>query len=124
MAGPDLSKLLAPFARIRMGAGVIGKTSYVVLAATLICGVAIWQLSGFMWAILGVVAAMILFVGCFLFAAFKYAYKHPEHAVLEGADLVNYRRIEMKAKGMIDITPSANTSPPTTITLRSGEDGK
>lgn len=103
------------FHAIRMGPGVVGRTSTVALAMILVSGVAIWALKGSVVAVLAVIGIILLFAIGFIATAFWYANKHPHFATLEGAELVRYKEIELAASSpeIIDISanPSANAAP-------------
>jgi len=91
--------------RIRMGRGVVGKISYVTAIALPVLGAVAYIISksnpvmSFYIAIMIVAITLIYIVGVLLFS-----HKHPSTALLEGADLILWRQIDLAAKGI--------TSPP------------
>jgi hypothetical protein len=95
---------------VRLGRGVVSKTSYV--AAGLL---AVWVLVLWKWSDSAVMDVGLLFVGClatafcvwFIRSTRAYAEKNPGLALLEGAELVEWRRMDVAAKGML---PSAGQS--------------
>jgi len=117
---------LGAFHAIRMGPGVVGRTSTVVLAMILVGGVAIWALKGSAAAVLAIVGATLLLAIGYVATAFWYANKHPQFATLEGAELVRYKEVELAASSpeIIDLSanPSANAAPPLALTSRGGND--
>jgi hypothetical protein len=100
--------------KIKLGSGVVGKLAatqmglYVVCFAALVAG-AVMQNPIMVFSSLGVAACGYVFgsLSSMIFAA-----RHPDLALLEGAELVSFRQIEMAAKS-IPIPPSQpNTAPP------------
>jgi hypothetical protein len=96
--------------RIRLTRGVVGKTSYVAGAALLVLLVAATRASE--KTLLAVLIATILvflayFIGILLFAA-----KNPGVALLEGAELIRWRQMEMGVKGTGTLPETENTEPP------------
>jgi hypothetical protein len=84
--------------RVRLSQGVVGKSSYVAGIALLALLVVAYSLKD---------SGYLLAVGCLIFSLFAayfggviwFAHKHPDMALLEGAELVQWRQIEMAAKG-------------------------
>jgi hypothetical protein len=91
---------LTDFGKIRLGKGVVGKTSRIVAFATIgmifICLAFIWV--GIPWLAAACVLLMLGMVGAFCYKAFDYAEKHPGPALLEGADLITFSAMQMGAK--------------------------
>ena len=85
--------------RVRLAQGVVGKSSYVAFAALIGLAVVAYSLKdpGYLLAIGLVIAATFLI---FLFSVLWFAHKHPDTALLEGAELVRWRQIDMAAKGL------------------------
>lgn len=96
--------------RVRLAQGVVGKSSYVAGTALLALLVVAYSLkdSGYLFAVACFV--LILFFGYFG-GVLWFANKHPDMALLEGAELVKWRQIEMAAKETAaipqDTTPKA-----------------
>jgi hypothetical protein len=85
--------------RIRLARGVVGKTSYVAGAAILALaaiGVVLREPT-FLLAIGGIIAAVfvVYFAGVIWFA-----HHHPGESLLEGAELIQWRQMEMAAKDL------------------------
>lgn len=91
---------------IRLARGVVGKTSIVAGIVFLVLGSIAWRISADLLFAFG---GMVL-IGFFMYlvAMLWFAHTHPEQALLEGAEIIQYRRQEMAAKGI----PEAPASPP------------
>ena len=66
-------------------------------------------------------ALMLLVFGGYLFCLMRYAERFPYQAMLEGADLVQLRQIEMADKGHTPEIPTANVAPPIVIESKGGD---
>jgi hypothetical protein len=91
-----LSRMQA-LGRIRLARGVVGK-------ARVVAGIALLALSAISWRIearflLWVVGAVLLLFFAYLAAVLWFAHRHPEQALLEGAEIIQCRQQEM-AKGL------------------------
>src|SRR5688572_8324971 len=85
------------FAKIRLGPGVVGRTSHVTVVFLIAISLAIWSVDS-AWLKVAFISIGALVTAGFLAAAYAFAFKHPSHATLDGADLVRYREIEASAK--------------------------
>jgi len=85
--------------RIRLAKGVVGKASYV--AASAVAGLALlaWLLHDPRFVLVDAVLIFILFVS-YLIGVLWFSNRHPGLALLEGADLIQWRQLEMAAKGL------------------------
>lgn len=96
--------------RVRLGRGVIGKASYVA-------GVAILGLGGIAFALRDTTYLLIdAFLICFVFASYFagslwFANRHPGVALLEGAELIQWKQLEAGARDESAITDRKSTSP-------------
>jgi hypothetical protein len=102
-----LSRMQA-LGHIRLARGVVGK-------ASVVAGIALLALSAISWRIearflLWVVGAVLLLFFAYLAAVLWFAHRHPEQALLEGAEIIQYRQQEM-AKGVLDLPRSPPTTP-------------
>ncbi len=99
-------------AKVRLPGGIFGKTCYVLIA---VCG----AFATIAWAArsptvayvaLGLLSIIILFG---LWRMFDFAHSHPEVAVLEGAELLHLREIQLaqKGRGEIPVTTSEASDP-------------
>jgi hypothetical protein len=95
---------------IRLAHGVVGKTSVVTgLALLVLAGIA-WRVSTDLLLVMGGMVLLIFFV--YLAAVLWFAHRHPEQALLEGAEIIQYREQEMAAKGVPELPRVAPTTPP------------
>ena len=83
--------------RIRLARGVVGKTSYVAGAAILALAAVAWGLRDPNYLIADAVLVVVLFVVYFI-GALWFANRHPGVALLEGAELIQWRQMEMADK--------------------------
>jgi hypothetical protein len=93
--------------RIKLAPGVVGKTSQVLLGLLAIWAVILWRLSpGEPW-----FSGALLLVGAVLTGLFyvwsgqmqTFAKENPALALMEGADITEYKRFEAQAKGNVAI---------------------
>ena len=89
--------------RVRLSHGVVGKSSYVAGVALLALLMVAYSLkdSSYLFAVACFI--LVLFFGYFG-GVLWFANRHPDMALLEGAELVKWRQIEMAAKEMPSIT--------------------
>ena len=106
--GPDLLKALG-FAeesvqRVRLGRGVVGRTTYAVVVALGVLGVVASRVDpeALLWVAGLVVGLFILYFAGVLF----FAQRNPGTALLEGAELLRWRQSELAAKGLGRIAPA------------------
>jgi hypothetical protein len=94
--------------RIRLARGVVGKASYVAGATIFALGVVAFTLRDpaylFYVAALAVSVFVIYFVGILWFA-----HKHPGLSLLEGAELIQWRQMEMTANNVPEATRIAGS---------------
>src|SRR5947209_6692982 len=103
MSSPDLQDTLksaginaSAFDRIRLARGVVGKASYVATAAVIGLAVVAYGLKEPTLLIIDAILIAVLFVTYFA-GVLWFAHKHPGAALLEGAELVQWRQLEMTA---------------------------
>ena len=97
--------------RIRLGRGVIGKATYIAGAAVL--GLAAIALA-LRDPTIGLIIAFLLvivFAGYFV-GSLWFAHKHPGVALLEGAELIQWKQLDAAASDPAAVTDRAPTSPP------------
>jgi len=93
---------------------VVGKTAYLAAAAILALGAIGWAIRDSYLAF--VIACFILVLaGGALWRIFKYAEEHPESSLLEGAELIQWKQLEMAAKGLLHPPIGENIEPPKVI---------
>jgi len=85
--------------RIRLGRGVVGKTTWAVGITLIVLGVVAARL-GNQWLLIAVAGiAAVVFIVYFV-GAIRFADKHPAEALLEGAELLRWKQYEVAAKGL------------------------
>lgn len=97
----QLNRLIASSRNVRLGKGVIGKTAQVATAAILVWGVIAWRWSENLIADAGLFAVgvvMTIFANWFIRASQSFAKQNPAQAILEGADFLEYKRLEVQQK--------------------------
>ena len=114
---PDIRKILEgsglkveQLDRIKLGRGVVGKSSYVAAAAFLVLAVAAVRITGSTLFAILIVAAVLLFLIYFI-GTLWFAAKNPGLALLEGAELIQWRQMDMGAKGVTSLPTGPNTEP-------------
>jgi hypothetical protein len=85
--------------RVRLAQGVVGKASYVAGTALLALMAVAISLREPVYLLAVAILVVILFLG-YLLGSLWFSHKHPDMALLEGAELVKWRQIEMAAKGL------------------------
>ncbi len=125
MAKPDISGALEKLGlktegmdRIRLGRGVVGKTGYVAWAAMAVLGIVAYKLSGTvpLLALAGI--AFLVFVS-FLVGSYIFASKNPSLALMEGMEIIAYKKYEAAIKGVSDLGPSILIDDPLNPPIRS-----
>lgn len=104
----SLKKVLESARNVRLGRGVVAKTGHVALA-----NIVVWVFVVFRWSDNLIMDAGLMLCGlvatCFSAwwtkAAQAFAERNPAQAMLEGAEFLEYRKLEVQAKGM----PPVNT---------------
>lgn len=87
--------------RIRLARGVVGKASYVAAAALVGLGVVAWGLRDTDLLIKAGMLIVALFAVYFV-GVLWFAHKHPGLSLLEGAELIQWRQLEIAAS---DVPP-------------------
>lgn len=104
-------------AQIRFSRGVVGKMSYV--AASFVIGTAVvaYSCTEAQYKFYIVLTGASMFFA-YMLAVLFFSYLNPTAALLEGADYVDMKRIELQvaAKDQQPVLPSANVAPPIAIT--------
>jgi len=88
--------------RIRLARGVVGKASYVAVAAILALAGVAWALRDPNYLLADAVLVVILFVVYFA-GVLWFANRHPGVALLEGAELIQWRQMDIAAKTIASI---------------------
>jgi hypothetical protein len=103
--------------RIRLARGVVGKASYVAVAAVLALGGIAWGLRDPIYLL--VVAVLIVLVFAIYFSGtLWFANRHPGVALLEGAELIQWRQMDIAAKTISSIENKPVSEPDTPVSER------
>jgi hypothetical protein len=95
---------------IRLARGVVGKTSIVAGIVFLVLSGVAWRMPTDVLFTFGVILLLGFFA--YIAAMLWFAHRHPEQALLEGAEIIQYRQQEMAAKGVTELPRSPSTVPP------------
>lgn len=107
-----VQRILDSGRRVRFGRGVVSKTAYVAFGVVTVWAIVVWRLSD------DPLTNAFLFAAAVLATAFgiwfvrgtqNYAEKNPAQAMLEGAELLQWQKMGLKAKGSRAIQPSTLT---------------
>lgn len=87
-------------ARIRLGRGVVGNTTYawIILCPTVV-GL-VWALNATPWFAVGLVGAILLVFLIFLLGTYMFANKHPALAALGDTEYLQLQEAQMAAKNL------------------------
>jgi hypothetical protein len=100
--------------RIRLARGVVGKASYVAGAAIIGLAAVAWGLRDPVYLIVDACLILCLFVAYFV-GVLWFANKHPGVALLEGAELIQWRQLEIAASDMPAQINNKPSEPPPII---------
>jgi hypothetical protein len=102
----------------RLGSGVLGKSAIAIGILMLVGGIAVYRLHSDL-AILGALAMIAAVFFLWFFPVLRFVEKHPDAALLDGAEWTGYQRDQVAAKGYTpdpnDLTPkqvAPGTNPP------------
>jgi hypothetical protein len=116
---PDIRETLenvgiraSAFQSIRLPRGLVGKASYVAALALIGLAIIAWGLKD---------PALLIAIGCLIVLLFAlyfagvlwFANKHPGVALLEGAELIQWRQLEIAASDVPTIRDASPKEPPT-----------
>lgn len=96
--------------RIRLSRGFIGKSAYVTGAAVLALAVIAWRLKDPFYLAMVAVAVVVIFLVFFL-GGLWFADRNPGVALLEGAELLQWRQLEVTAKSVSPAQIEAGSDP-------------
>jgi hypothetical protein len=114
-----LKGLSENYRSIRLKRGVVGKTGQGMLVLLAIWGVIVWQLSDDPLRDKALFIAGLISTGVFWWwvkSTQEFAEKNPAHALLEGAELSEYKRFETQFKGITSVYDAIYISDPSTPT--------
>lgn len=91
--------------RVKLPGGIVGKTCYVLMAVAGSLGAMVVAIRS---EIIGYVAigALTLIVLPTLRRLFQFAERHPQVAILEGSEYIEYEQIQLAQKGVGTLPPS------------------
>jgi hypothetical protein len=86
--------------RVRLGRGVVGKVTNAFIAVAVVVAAAILSLSGQPWLIFAL--ALLFALGFFVYqrSILNFARRNPHLALMDGAEVTDYKRLELAAKGI------------------------
>jgi hypothetical protein len=96
--------------RIRLAQGFVGKSSYVAVSAILMLGALAFALREPSYLLVVACFILVTFL-VFFFGALWFAYSRPGEALLEGAELIKWRQLEMKASDVTDLQITQQKNP-------------
>ena len=97
-------KLSESFREVKFGQGIVGKTSYSLLAVIGLWAIVLVRLSENWWLNLALFGAAVLATILYwrwLVSTQQFAKENPSLALLEGAQLLEYKKFEAEAKGYL-----------------------
>jgi hypothetical protein len=111
--GDDLTRTLLAriqaLGHIRLAQGVVGKASVVAGIVLLTLGAIAMRVDSDLLLVIAGIVVLVFFV--YLAAVLWFAHRHPEQALLEGAEIIQYRRLELAAREVPDAPPLTPTTP-------------
>jgi hypothetical protein len=111
---PDLEEQLKNLSKVKLPGGIVGKTTLLLICGILIVG-PLAAYTGNPWIIGGTIAGILLLLIIVPQRLITLAEKFPQAALLEGAELLFYKQLEMasKDKPAIDVTSETIPEVPT-----------
>jgi hypothetical protein len=103
--------------RIRLARGVVGKASYVAVAAVLALGGIAWRLRDPIYLLVAAVLIVLVFA-IYFSGTLWFANRHPGVALLEGAELIQWRQMDIAAKTISSIENKPISEPNTPVSER------
>lgn len=98
-----IGKALESARNVRLGRGVVSKTSYIAAVPLIVWAFVVWRWSesvlmdgGLL--VIGLIATV--FSAWFIRSTRSFAERNPALALLEGAELIEWRKMEVAAQGM------------------------
>ena len=91
-----LERAQAQLERVKLGRGVVGKLTNIGLAFFGIIAIVVAR-SDNPWIMGGAIVSAVAAFGFFVYRVTEFADKHPEAALLEGAEFVAYKKLQMSA---------------------------
>ena len=88
----------------KLGSGVLGKSAIAIGIFIAVGGVAVWRLHSDA-AIIGTIGILAVIFLLWFFPVMRFVEKHPDAALLEGAEWTGWQRFQAAAKGYIPQAP-------------------
>jgi hypothetical protein len=118
-------------AAFKLGSGVLGKSAIAIGILMLVGGVAVYRLKSDS-AILGALGIIAVAFFLWFFPVIRFVEKHPDAALLEGAEWTGYHRFQAAAKGYVPtsgekkptLAPGSSLSLTENVADLEGEEGK
>ena len=85
---------------VKLGPGVVGNSTFAVIAAFVGIPATAWALSSHPDYALVAIAIEAFLLFSFLVGSWVYAHKHPDHALMGGAELLQLRKAQIAAPGI------------------------
>lgn len=98
-----VEKVLEAGRNVRFGKGVVSKTSYIAAFVVAVWGIVAWKWSESLIMDAGLLIAGVaatIFGVWFIGGTRRFAERNPELALFEGAELLEWRKMEVAAKGL------------------------
>jgi hypothetical protein len=92
-----------PPERVRVGAGVVGHTTYALIGGCVAIGGICWALSHTPEYALGVAAIVAVLLVIFLLGTWFFANKHPDQAAMGGSEWRRFREAQIASKHHLDL---------------------
>lgn len=110
---------------LQLGPGVVGNTTTAVVIAVIATAAEAYFLHDQPMVMFGVMGMTLVLVLVYLFGTWRFAERHPDLALMGGADLLQLRRMEMAARYPEVITDRTLTiAPPTSPQAISGPEAE
>jgi hypothetical protein len=105
--------------RVQLGPGVVGNTTTALICSVIASAAQAYFLHDQPAVMFGAMAVTVILLLVYMFGTWRFAERHPDLALMGGADLLQLRRMEMAAKHpeiMIDSTPIIAPTLPAPVT--------
>lgn len=100
----DIRKILEGFGlseesvdQVKLGRGVVGKVTYVAMAAVAVLGLIAWRLTDESYLILVAGSTILIFI-VYSIGILLFARSNPGAALLEGAELLRWKKYDLASK--------------------------
>ncbi len=104
--------------------GAVGKQTAITVVVLIVLGIALLSVWGQTEAVYFIVATVVFVFLSALFAIHKTLAKHPELALLDGLELVEYKKLDIAAKNMRRIPDTIDAADPQPALLEAADDSE